>query len=82
MHTAGKESSLFSGLFDKGRLHGFAAIAIAMCMILSGLIALVATAPSADAAEDPLIQYRVGTMAAVDTFNPFAMTSGTSWSRT
>ncbi|MGB2582066.1 MAG: hypothetical protein WBD03_06320, partial [Thermoplasmata archaeon] len=60
-------------MFDKGRLHGFAAIAIAMCMLLSALTALVAITPSADAVADPPIQYRVGTMAGVDTFNPFSM---------
>jgi len=80
MHTAGKESSVFSGLFGKGRLHGFAAVAVTMCMLLSALTALVAMTPSADAAEEPFYSYRVGTMSSVDTFNPFSMTSGTSWS--
>ncbi|MGB2825565.1 MAG: ABC transporter substrate-binding protein, partial [Thermoplasmata archaeon] len=47
-------------------------------MLLSALTALVAITPSVDAAEG--IQYRVGTISSVDTFNPFSMTSGTSWS--
>ena len=78
MYTVSKEPSVFSGLFDKGRLHGFASFAIAMCMLLSALTTLVATAPSVDAA-DP-IQYKLGTKAEPDTFNPFSMVSGTSWS--
>ncbi|MCJ7489901.1 MAG: ABC transporter substrate-binding protein, partial [Thermoplasmata archaeon] len=79
MHTVSKEPNVFSGLFDKGRLHGFAAIAIAMCMLLSALTALVATAPSAEA-EDPVFVYKIGVTEDPDSFNPFDMMSGTSWS--
>ncbi|MCJ7489865.1 MAG: ABC transporter substrate-binding protein [Thermoplasmata archaeon] len=72
--------SVSSGLFGKGRLHGLVSITTAMCMLFSALATLAVIAPPANAVEDPYYQYRVGTVSAVDTFNPFSMTSGTSWS--
>ncbi len=79
MHTAGKESRVLSGLFGEGRLHGFAAIMIAMCMLLPVLATLVVTAPSVEA-EEPVFVYRIGVTEDPDSFNPFDMMSGTSWS--
>jgi peptide/nickel transport system substrate-binding protein len=38
---------------------------------------ILVVSPSVDAAD---ISYKVGTITGVDTFNPFSMTSGTSWS--
>ncbi|UCE80618.1 MAG: hypothetical protein JSV94_05545 [Methanobacteriota archaeon] len=60
-------------------MHGFASIAVAMCMLLSALTALVATAPSVEA-EEPAIVYRIGVTEQPDSFNPFDMMAGTSWS--
>ncbi len=68
-----------SSLFDKGKLHGFAAVAVTVCMLLSALTALVATAPSVEA-EEPYFEYRIGVTEDPDSFNPFDMMSGTSWS--
>jgi peptide/nickel transport system substrate-binding protein len=67
-------------LFNGCRLHGLVAFAMAACLALSALTTLLVVSPSVDAAEDPYFQYRVGTVSGVDTFNPFSMTSGTSWS--
>jgi peptide/nickel transport system substrate-binding protein len=67
-------------LFDGCRRHVLATFAVVVCLVFSGLTTLLVASPSVDAAEDPYIQYRVGTMSGVDTFNPFSMTSGTSWS--
>jgi peptide/nickel transport system substrate-binding protein len=67
-------------LFDGCKLHGLATFAVAVCLVSSALTALLVASPSVDAAEDPYIEYKVGTMSGVDTFNPFSMTSGTSWS--
>jgi peptide/nickel transport system substrate-binding protein len=67
-------------LFDGCKLRGPATFAVAACLVFSAFTMLLVVSPSADAAEDPYISYKVGTMSGVDTFNPFSMTSGTSWS--
>jgi peptide/nickel transport system substrate-binding protein len=68
-----------SSLFDKGNLHGFTTVAAVVCMLLSALTALVATAPSVEA-EEPVYVYKIGVTEDPDSFNPFDMMSGTSWS--
>ena len=67
-------------LFDGCKLRGLATFAVAACLVFSAFTMLLVVSPSVDAAEESYIQYRVGTMSGVDTFNPFSMTSGTSWS--
>ena len=68
-----------SSLFDKCRLHVFASVVIAMCMLLTALATLAVTAPSVEAAQE-WHQYRIGVTESPDTFNPFDMMAGTSWS--
>ena len=79
MHTAGEESRVLSGLFDVRRLHGFAAVVIVTCLLLTVLATLVVTASSVGAVQE-YHEYRIGVKEAPDTFNPFDMVSGTSWS--
>jgi peptide/nickel transport system substrate-binding protein len=69
----------YSSLIDKRRLHVFASIAVAMCMLFTVLATLVVTAPSIGAVQD-YHEYRIGVREAPDTFNPFDMMAGTSWS--
>ena len=68
-----------SSVFDKGNLHGFASVAVVVCMLFSALTTLVATAPSVEA-EEPVFVYKIGVTEDPDSFNPFDMMSGTSWS--
>jgi peptide/nickel transport system substrate-binding protein len=66
-------------LIDKSGPHRFVSIVIAASLLLTALATLIVTAPSVEAVQEP-IEYRIGVKEAPDTFNPFDMMSGTSWS--
>jgi peptide/nickel transport system substrate-binding protein len=66
-------------LFGKCRPHRFASVVTVVCLLLTVLATLVVTAPSVGAVQD-YHEYRIGVREAPDTFNPFDMMAGTSWS--
>ncbi len=68
-----------SSLFGKCRLRCFMSVTIVVCLLLTALAALAVTSPSVGAVQT-YYEYRIGVKEAPDTFNPFAMMAGTSWS--
>ena len=69
----------FFGMLENCRLRCFVSVAIVVCLLLTALAALVVTTPSVEAVQEPL-EYRIGVKESPDTFNPFDMMAGTSWS--
>lgn len=58
---------------------GFAAFAVAACMLLSAFAAVLVVPSGVEAVQDEPVQIRVGTVLEPDDFNPFSMTTGISY---